>query len=262
MKQLSKNFDVLKDAIENYSSSALDMTISPTDTMGGKEHYFFIGASAAEVILSAISASQLTRVEQVLDLPCGHGRVLRHLVRMFPSAKFDACDLDTAGVKFCASQFGAKPVHSKAELTELRLRESYDLIWIGSLFTHTPLHLTKRWLGFLANHLSATGILVATFHGRWTTRLHQAAPHIDENSWNLILKECDETGYGYQNYPAGLAHGFTDGNYGVSLAKPSKILEIAENIPDTRIFTYTERAWGHHQDVLVLGKPKWNEGEA
>ena len=45
-----------------------------------------VGASAAEAIIAALAAGRLAEVKRVLDLPCGHGRVLRHLVNMFPDA--------------------------------------------------------------------------------------------------------------------------------------------------------------------------------
>ncbi|HEX8422866.1 MAG TPA: class I SAM-dependent methyltransferase, partial [Pyrinomonadaceae bacterium] len=73
---------------------AVESRISARDTMytGDGAHYFKVGLSAMRVVEAALRAAKLSSVERVLDLPCGHGRVLRFLVRRFPSAAFTACD--------------------------------------------------------------------------------------------------------------------------------------------------------------------------
>jgi SAM-dependent methyltransferase len=190
----------------------------------------------------------------VLDLPCGHGRVLRHLVRLFPDASFDACDVDAAGVEFCAKAFGAHPIHSAEDLTAVKFDHSYDLIWVGSLFTHTSFEVTRSWLALLAGLLSDNGIVVATFHGRWAS--HRPIPYIDDERWGQILAEYNETGYGFRDYAKGDGHDFIAGSYGISVAKPHVILKMLEEIPGTRIYMYQERGWDDHQDVAVFGRPK------
>jgi len=111
-----------------YQSSTVNREISPNDAMQN-EWYHDVGLSSVEVIKGAILTSWLSKVDRVLDLPCGHGRVLRHLRAMFPDIPIDACDLDKDGVDFCASTFGATPVYSTSEeLTEVNLPNTYDLI--------------------------------------------------------------------------------------------------------------------------------------
>src|ERR1700733_14940972 len=131
--------------LSSYKPSEVDRRISPGETMGG-DNYFSIGESAVDVVVKACMASQLTEVNRVLDMPCGHGRVLRHLVRLFPDAAFDACDLDAAGVDFCAATFGARPILSKEDLASVEFDGNYDLIWVGSLFTHLPYEISRKWL--------------------------------------------------------------------------------------------------------------------
>jgi trans-aconitate methyltransferase len=194
-------------------------------------------------------------VQSVLDLPCGHGRVLRHLVKLFPDARFHACDLDYDGVDFCAQTFGAIPVYSKAELSELDFDGRFDLIWVGSLFTHTSQVTTKRWLAHLAKYLDARGIVVATFHGRWAESVHQRSPYIGQERWEKVLGEYRSCGYGHANYVSAETPDHVDESYGVSLAKPHTLIEMVEQIPGVRIFQYAKRAWADHQDVLVFGKP-------
>jgi SAM-dependent methyltransferase len=234
-----KNFALFREMLDNYDPSKVDPTISPSESMTGS-NYLWVGAAAAEAIMTAVAASRLTEVTRVLDLPCGHGRVLRHLAKLFPRAQFDACDLDAAGVNFCADRFKANPIYSTEDLTALQFDNSYDIIWIGSLFTHTSAEITAKWLAFLANYLTGTGIIIATFHGRWATKMHKIQPYIDEDSWDEIIEGYHRIGYGLHDYQSSEKHDFIHGSYGLSVAKPKSIVEILETIEGTRIFSYQD----------------------
>lgn len=165
------NFNFVKDLYSNYDLSKVDKTVSPSETMTD-EVYFEIGRNAVEVIATALLSTQIQSVEKVLDMPCGHGRVLRHLVQLFPDAKISACDIDRNGVEFCASQFDVQPIFSKEDLTKVDLKEEFDLIWVGSLFNHVSKELTLKWMAHLCKFLSTNGIIVATSHGRWSEYVH------------------------------------------------------------------------------------------
>ena len=110
------DFRPLQVLVLNYDPAAVSRIVSPNDTMKGSS-YFSVGTSAIEVNIAACIAANLAKVSRVLDLPCGHGRVLRHLVQLFPDAEFSVCDLDVDGVFFCASTFGTRPIYSKDDLT-------------------------------------------------------------------------------------------------------------------------------------------------
>jgi cyclopropane fatty-acyl-phospholipid synthase-like methyltransferase len=103
---------------ENYLKSEIDQTISPSDTMMN-QWYFPVGLSAAQVVYAACLCSWVGEVKAILDLPCGHGRVLRHLTKLFPGAKLDACDLDKEGVEFCERQFNARGIVSNEDLLQV-----------------------------------------------------------------------------------------------------------------------------------------------
>ncbi|TXN81962.1 class I SAM-dependent methyltransferase [Methylobacterium sp. WL8] len=254
-----KDFSLLKQVLKDYDPSEVSSETSPVDAMAGA-NYMWVGASAAEVIMTAIAASRLTEVNRVLDLPCGHGRILRHLVKMFPDATFDACDLDSDGVDFCVNQFNARPIRSQEDMTKVKFEALYDIIWIGSLFTHTSAEITKSWLSFLAKHLTENGIIVATFHGRIALELQKINPYIDEQKWSKIMDGHHSTGYGFADYSSDNKHGYISGSYGVSVAKPNGLMSILEGIPDVRIFMYQERAWANNHDVVVIGRPAWDDG--
>jgi len=252
------NFPLLRRMLADYDPTTADPTMSPHETMVG-DNYMQIGESGANAVISAIATSQLTVVNTVLDLPCGYGRILRHLVKLFPQASFDACDIDARGVDFCAQTFGARSIYSKNDLTSVSFDRTYDVIWIGSLFTHTPINITRKWLAYLADQLSPSGIIVATFHGRWATQMQRIMPMIDAERWSKILQGYETKGYGFEEFTREQSHNFEGSDYGISLSKPHTIIELIEGIPRTRIFMYAEKGWGHNHDVVAFGKPDWDQ---
>ncbi|QGZ96550.1 class I SAM-dependent methyltransferase [Terricaulis silvestris] len=239
-----------------YLVADVDMTRSSVESMEN-QWYVPVGHSAAQVIYSACVGSWLSEVRTVLDMPCGHGRILRHLTKLFPDAAIHACDIDEAGLQFCASQFGAHPILSKEIPEEVAFPVQYDCIWVGSLFTHLSKTMSERWLAHLARQLSPTGILITTWHGRWSAANGAEIQYIEPDKWRAILAEYESTGYGYASYLRGHQHQqYIEGDYGISLSTPVALMEMALAVPDVRVFSFTERGWAGHQDVLVLGKPQ------
>jgi SAM-dependent methyltransferase len=252
------NFDFVSQVVGRYDLDEVDKEISVNDAMYD-EWYWDVGGSAVQVILAAIMSSYVHKVEHVLDLPCGHGRVLRHLVRMFPQARMYACDLDEDGVTYCADRFGAVPVLSEPDLTRVDFGVTFDLIWVGSLFTHVSEEQCVAWLKHLAGFLSPFGIIVATMHGRWSETVNAKAPYIGPDRWNEIMAGYRQRGYGYADYVQDEASQHTPSNYGVSIARPRAMMRLLEQVEGVRIFSYNERAWADHQDVIVYGKPSFDD---
>jgi SAM-dependent methyltransferase len=107
--------------------------ISPNDHMfaGDESHYFGVGQSALDGIRCSLYAAQVPtdNVKRILDLPCGHGRILRYLRAAFPEAEIVACDLLRDAVDYCARSFGAIPVYSHEDPRKIPLPEgAFDLI--------------------------------------------------------------------------------------------------------------------------------------
>jgi SAM-dependent methyltransferase len=248
------NQDFVTKAWKRYEKSEIPDKVSSNETMNN-EHYFLVGRSAIEVIVAALQCSQTGFVSRILDIPCGHGRVLRHLVEMFHEAEVTACDLDEDGVRFCAETFGAVPLVSQPDLASVAFPSRYDIIWVGSLFTHVPIEQTTSWLAHLAAQLSETGIIVATFHGRRAIDIYQKNPYIAQSSWKKIKAQYQKTGYGYEDYSLEENHEYIEHSYGISLSSAEAILKIAQGIEGVRVFSYIEAGWADNQDVLVIGKP-------
>jgi hypothetical protein len=111
----------------------------------------------------------------------------------------------------------------------------------------------------LSNFLSPKGIAVGTTLGRWGNHAYEIIPYIGEDRWQNVTKEFELSGYGYSDYPPGVSGPRTPGLFGISLASPSTTLKDIEDIPGVRIYSYQERGWADHQDVLVFGRPSYDE---
>ena len=222
-------------------------SISPDDAMflGDFAHYFNVGFSALRCIRIALTLANKQTCATILDLPCGHGRVLRILKAAFPGARLTACDLQKSAVDFCAAAFEATPAYGNEDPAGTKIQGRFDLIWCGSLFTHLDQNRWGSFLTFFEGLLSAGGVLVFTTHGRGCVR------HMQEGTLNYgiegsrdLLDNYHRSGFGFANYP-------NDMNYGISASSPSWVLSQLERLPKLRILTYIERGWDDHQDVVA-----------
>jgi SAM-dependent methyltransferase len=223
--------------------------ISPGDEMyeDDIERYLDVGRSALRSVRLALAAAGAAEPGRVLDLPCGHGRVMRMLKAAFPDAELTACDIDEDGIRFCAEIFGAAPVLSRDDPSEIAVEGRFDLIWCGSLLTHFDAYRWPPFLSFFAESLAPGGVLVFTTHGetaaeRWRTadRIEVARPI--EN----VIADYEDDGFGYSDYPS------APKLYGLSISSPSWVCAQLARVRELRLVGYAEAAWGGYQDVVSL----------
>jgi hypothetical protein len=242
----------------DYKSSSVSRDIDPADAMwrSGPDWYFSVGESALENIVHALILSWRSDVIRLLDVPCGHGRVMRHLRIAFPSSQLFACDIDKPGVDYCAENFDAIGIYSAPDLTEVALPHDLDVIWVGSLFTHLDKVRTDAWLRYLIHHLSDHGVLIATFHGLFTLSEQKHRPFLADGRIEKLIEDYDRADFGYASY-------FIDeiteaeklnNDYGISISHPRAIIGMASSISGIRILSYRERGWANNHDVLVVTK--------
>ena len=223
--------------------------VSPNDSMYNSDpgRYFMLGRAALRNIRLALLSARRDAVETILDLPCGHGRVLRTLRAAYADAAITACDLDRDGVDFCAQTLGAEPVYSKIDPGDVELPGNYDLIWCGSLLTHIDAPRVDGFLDLFRRSLAPHGVVVFTTHGETVAeRVRQRNPGafgLDPEQTDRLLDDYERTGFAYQDYRA-------EPGYGTTLSSPAWICARLERFPDLRMVTYAERAWGS-QDVVA-----------
>jgi SAM-dependent methyltransferase len=236
--------------------------ISPDDQMFsatyGQEGYFYCGRSAAECIEKALDIASISadHIKHVLDLPCGHGRVLRYLKVGFPHAEITACDLLRDGVDYCSSTFGAVPLYSCDDPEAIPLESGrFDLVWVGSLFTHLDMRQWPRFLAVLRNSLRPGGLLVFTTHGREAYRRMTTDTFDYRISYlqrTILLHRYERAGFGYVQYPG------LESSYGLSLSHPAWVTRTLTKLGGLRIVNFSESYWVKFQDVFAcVREPEW-----
>ena len=210
--------------------------------------YFSSGYSALYCMRQALEEAGRTSVRSILDFGCGHGRVLRSLAAQFPDATLTAVDVNRRGVDFCAKKFGAKPIYSNYDFSNLVFREKFDLIWVGSLFTHLS---AKRWppvLELLRAVLTEEGLLIFSTHGRDAERRLRDRQvllfNLEPPRIATILEGYDNLGFGYSDYRK-------YPGYGVSLSSPRWVTEQLDKLGLESVML-RENGWDDFQDVWAV----------
>jgi len=218
---------------------------------GNSDHYFAVGQSALDCIRVSMLAAKITTFTDILDMPSGHGRILRHLQAAFPEARLTACDIEVDAVDFCSHTFGASPVYANELPGDIRLPSSYDLIYVGSLLTHLDEARCADFLKFFRSALRKKGLLLFTTQGRFVAKCMREGSGtyglLPESIPKLLL-DYESRDFGYLNYPK--KKKFVSENYGISLASPRWVFTQIEKMDDMRLVTFTEQGWDNHQDVV------------
>jgi SAM-dependent methyltransferase len=228
------------------SEQDLIREISPNDRVFTHSKPYFMTAISAVECIDAVMDKEPRRI---LDLPCGHGRVMRALRARFPAAKIIACDILEDGVDFCAETFDAIPVHAPEDPRELEIRGTFDLIWCGSLLSHLR---ADRWTAFMDlfhSRLAKGGTLVLTTNGRRVAlglRRGETDLALDDETRTRLLTSF-QSGFAYENYA-----GYSD--YGISLSAPWWVVRHLQR-DNLRLVSFTEAGWGGFQDVYAATRP-------
>jgi SAM-dependent methyltransferase len=223
-----------------------------------RDGYFSLGRAALDCIRVGLLTAQVESPKSILDLPSGHGRVLRYLKAEYPEATLAACDIDHEAVNFCATTFGATPIYGHEDPHAIKCDEKFDLIWCGSLLTHLNKGYWAAFLNFFESRLADRGVLIFTTSGRKI-----AAKLADDEDGATFMKEAEarkvileaynQGGFGYADYslPDGLREDLSlPETYGISLASPVWVFRVLERRTTLQLVSFTENRWGS-QDVIT-----------
>src|SRR5437016_6018977 len=201
-----------------YEASPISRQIADHDLMfdGNIEHYLRVGQSAIAMIALAMLAARRPSVRSVLDLPCGAGRVTRHLRVFFPEAELFVSDLDKRAERFAAETFRAETIKAPRDF-DVPLTRAFDVIFCGSLLTHLPKPRFIRALRWLCDALAPDGLLVVTIHGRRADHAERNFNrHLDPSKWQRVREAAADAGFGFVE-----TERHSDTSYGFSLTAPS-----------------------------------------
>lgn len=217
-----------------------------------KRAYLDAGWSVGRVLFSAsLIAGRMPA--RVLDFGCGHGRVMRWMRALYPAAEIIASDRVRDAVDFCAQTFGAVPVYSDDSYEDIPLGGDFDMIWLGSIYTHLPMHLWSKLTRLLYRNLRQGGLLVFSYAGPHVADLiiggeRNAFADIAEDEMNTFLKSYRETGFGYSRH-----EGVGDREWGRSIISHERLFTFLKE-EGLSISLLGERLYGSRQDIVGTQK--------
>jgi SAM-dependent methyltransferase len=218
-----------------YADTRLSDAISPYDDMfdptnsAAMDHYGRVGADAMRVVCGALMLAGKPTVQTVLDLPCGGGRVTRHLVAFFPDADIYVSDLAPQKADFCRTTFGCGVLEPSEDFSSLVPTRQFDVIFCGSLLTHLPEDPARAALEFLRRSLAAGGLAIVTFHGRSSLSIqHNRRRYIPDDRFDVIERDFHQRGFGYADYPDATG-------YGITLSSPAWLCSVVHDYSDMKI---------------------------
>jgi SAM-dependent methyltransferase len=233
----------------------INQAVSPDDEMvtaGAEANYFAIGERALELIKMAGQLCNRPDYQNILDLPCGHGRVMRWIRAQYPRSAITGCDLNHPGVDFCREQFGARGIYSDVDLDQVQFEAPFDLIWCGSLLTHLPVPKALATLDRLINWASEDAVIIFTMQGRYFSSLlaRDQGDFADNADIVSLLERYVAAGAAFEPY-------YEDPlkQYGLTLMTPEFVTRYLQRDPNVIVRAYLEQAWGV-QDVVILYKKK------
>ena len=218
---------------------------------GDPHHYYSCGASALNCILHILGGTGVEVPGSILDFGCGAGRVTRWLRAAFPEANIHGCDIRRRDLDFVRSSFRVTTWISQVEVDTLMPPDSYDLIWVGSVFTHLSSDVSTKLFDKLMGWIRPKGVLIFSVHGRFV--LHRAS--LGDNyglgeRWKELMKGYEASGFGYADYPLHDA-------YGISLSKSAWWINLIESRAGMRLASLAERVWDNHHDVIAVQNANW-----
>jgi SAM-dependent methyltransferase len=238
-------------------------TTSPEDWIHnrGEATYYTTGRTTIRRVRLAMLQTRKTEVRRILDFGSGYGRILRQFKAAFPEARLAACDILAEAVDFCAETFGAEPVYAADDPGETKLEGKFDLIWLGSLFTHLAAERWTSLLDLLERVLEPEGLLMFTTQGRFirdqiAERTWQDAFGrpiwvnwgVTEQQLDGAVADYDRDGFGY------LEWGSLHRQYGTSIATPAWVMEQLQERRGLEIISYWERGWQPQDLVICVGR--------
>lgn len=237
----SREFEQLSGA----SLEELNYEVSPNDCMFDGRMAVYLGGGLDS--LDGISRGLAGRSpESILDFGCGHGRVLRFLKLAFPEARLTASDIDEDAVQFCRDRLGVPAFLSAEDPREIPDPGGpFDLIWVGSMFTHIDADRWRLFMRFFESLLAQEGTLVFTIQGPSAAeRLRSGIVDLSLGRESTERLLADFKDFSYVDYPG-------QHNYGISLSTIEWVKQLIASETALAVTDYHEQGWGGHQDGVT-----------
>ena len=168
------------------------------------QDYFGVGLAALGIITTILQKHKVCPYA-ILDIPSGYGRVCRFLRCAFPTSDIYSSDIMPEAITFCAENFGTIPLLSDDSFSSiLQFKKCFNLVFVGSLFTHLPISKATLLTDVLLQTLKSNGLAIITTHGiSWLDRISPSNYYglADKHAAENMRQEFLDLGYSYKNYP-------------------------------------------------------------
>lgn len=193
------------------------------------DEFVTIGKKCAADIESALGkvGRDLGSFRRILDFGCGCGRTLVHMKSLAPGAQIDGTDIDAKAIEWCKQHLNFATFSVSKERPPIDYAaDTFDFIYVISVFTHLDEDFQFLWLEELRRIAKPGAILLLTVHGL-------------NGDQGFVFKRSYEKGLfpdWYQNTYHSKEYVFTNfGNY-------------------FEVLGYFPRSMNAHQDVVMLQK--------
>ena len=196
------------------------------------EEFITIGKICAADIENAVRkvGREIGSFSRILDFGCGCGRTLVHIRSLAPGAQIEGIDIDAHAIEWCKQNldFASFSVGKETPPSEYAA-ETFDFIYVISVFTHLDEDYQFRWLEELRRIAKPGGVLVVTVNG-----LNGSDKgFVFERSYEEVL------------FPAWYQNTYHSKDY------------VFENFGKYfEVLGYFPKSMNAHQDVVVLQKPE------
>jgi SAM-dependent methyltransferase len=195
------------------------------------ESFVEVGKVCAAEIQQALARAgrDLGSFTRILDFGCGCGRALVHMQRLAPKARWDGTDIDRKAIAWCRrhlpfATFTVNPATPPSHYPA----DTFDLIYVISVFTHLNEDYQFRWLEELRRIARPGAALVVSLHSP-----KEGKPFFYEHSYERGL------------FPRWYQNTYHSEAY------------VREHFGKYfTVLTWIPKGLKNHQDVVVLEKPR------
>lgn len=202
---------------------------------------FIYYASAHDIVQSIAnvvrsSGKTMSALDSFLDFASGYGRATRLLREKLNPAKLWVSDIYTGAVDFQRAYFGVNGFYSQPRASDVRFPRTFEVIHVGSLFSHLPMNRFEEWLRTLYGNLAENGLLLFTTHG------HGMHP-----------PEVPRDPSGFTFLPQSESRSLSTNEYGVSFVSTEWVENLCRRM-DVGALYCLSKEWSGAQDLYIAAR--------
>ena len=204
-------------------------------------NYFTIGYNGFSIVKQFANAiyGEGKFDGQILDFASGYGRVTRFLAAYYGANHITTSDIKDEAVEFQKRHLKVKGFTSVYAPGSLAVKDQFDFIFVGSLFSHLNETLFAQWLDKLLSLLTPTGHLLFTVHDQ---TLH---PTLQQSDFQFVANNEDEKFNFVSNRITSTSL------YGISFVSEAYVSNVLLKLNLAVKFKRYPKLFGGHQDLYL-----------